>query len=60
MSATCLWAFGEESIETGHKQVVTGPIGSSNSVFTDATFYAFDIENNQELQKIRFEESKIK
>ena len=50
LSASCLWAFGEESIETGHKQVITGPIGSSNSVFTDSAFYAFDINKNLELK----------
>ncbi|CAI2385812.1 unnamed protein product [Moneuplotes crassus] len=59
LSASAIWAFGEESKETGHKQVIIGPYGCSNSVYTDESFYKFD-KSNAELKKISLDQKVIK
>jgi hypothetical protein len=57
ISSTAIWAFGEEDEDTGHKQVIIGPSGCLNSVFTDASFYSFDTNNHVALKNLDFEGS---
>lgn len=59
LSASAIWAFGEESMDTGHKLVIAGPMGSSNSVFTDEAFYKFD-RGNAELKKLKLDKKVVK
>jgi hypothetical protein len=58
ISSTAIWTFGEECEETGYKQTLTGPMGCGNSVYTDHSFYNFDVINNPELKGIDFKERK--
>jgi len=56
--STALWTFGEECEDTGKKQVITGPIGCGNLIYTDASFYNFEVLGNKDLKSLKIDKMK--
>lgn len=55
ISSTAVWAFGEEDEHSGYKVILVGPMGCPNSVYTDSSFYNFEILTNPVLKSLDFE-----